>query len=464
MFQAAGLAACVFGSTWVRAQTPPPPAKDAPEPAVVPVPEPSVPSRELATKPAAPVPADEEPEVVVYLKDGRQFSGLLTKSKADQLVLRIGGVQLPFKTEEVERYQVLPPIFERYRSLKAAAGDEPEMILRVAEWLQSRERYELALTEVQRVLTMDATSPDAKRLKLVLEEQIVLKARAAKPKDDEDEQPEKAADGHKAERPKSFPVLTPAQINLIKVYEIDLRDEPRFMIPRETVEKLLEANAGNPLIPATQEGRDALMRKSASEILALMFDLRAREFYGDVQVFDQPKAIQFFRDGPARTWLNNSCATTQCHGGTEAGRLVLINRRPAADPSMYTNLLILTRFKTSKGQPLINWEDPDRSVLLQMGLPRKQAIFAHPEVLSGVSDADAWKPVFRGKTDPQFRAAVEWIKKMQQPRVEWPVDYTPLQPFEPPAKPARPQPPGQAAPTQKPASPPVPAPPEPKRR
>ena len=469
VLRAVGLAACVFfvAAASAHAQGTPAPSKDAGQPAVLPVPDTKDKSGSK-NAPAEPAPADPEPEVIVYLKDGRQFTGLRTRSSDEEIVLRIGGVEMPFAVEEIERTKVLPPILERYRNLKAAAGDEPELILRVAEWLQSRERYELALSEVQRALSIDANSAEAKKLKLVLEEQIRLKMRSIKPK--EDEQGEHAAesvgdDKRKPERPQHFPVLTPAQINLIKVYEIDLAEQPRFMIPRASVEKLLEAYAGNPLIPATQEGKDALMRRPAGEILGLMFELRAREFYGDVQVFDQPKAMQMFRDGPARTWLNNSCATTQCHGGMEAGRLVLINRRPAADVAMYTNMLILTRYKTNKGQALINWEAPERSPLLQMGLPRSQAIFQHPEVPSGATGADAWKPVFRGKSDPMFRGAVEWLRKMQQPRVDWPVDYEPLKPFEPEVRGVKPGPDGAGAAGGGAKKPPEkPAPPEPKRR
>lgn len=438
--------ALVFAPAWAFAQQP--------EPAVVPVPDTPPPKPVAKPKPER-VAQDEEPEVLVLLKDGRQFTGYLLRSKPDVLSIRVGGVPLTFESAEIEKYQVLPPLLERYRELKAAAGDDPDMLLQIARWLHSRERFELALTEVQRVLTLEATNADAKRLKLVLEEQILLKARAIKPAatGEPDDKPEST----KSERPKDFPTLSPAQINLIKVYELDLADNPRFTIPRESILRMLDANAASPLVPSTPEGREALLRRPASEILSLMFDLRARDFYADVNVLDQPRSIQMFRDSVARTWLNNSCATTQCHGGTDAGRLVLINRRQTADPAMYTNLLVLFRYKTDKGQPLINWEAPERSVLLQMGLPRDKAIVPHPEVPQGVGDHDAWKPVFRSRGDAMFKAGVEWIKHMRQPRIEWPVDYAPFRPLEPetPApRTKKPQPPTTGGPPkEKPASP-----------
>lgn len=398
-----------------NAQTPPKPAV-APAPASKP--------RVISALPEK----DEAPEVVVYLKDGRQFKGLLAPSKPDEVVIRIAGIEARFTTAEVERYQVLPSVFERYRELRAAVGDDPDQIARLAEWLQSRERYELALSEVLRALTIDENHVDSKRLKNLLEEQIRLKAAAIKPAAEPDAK--NADKGPEPERPRDFPLLTPAQINLIKVFELELADNPRILISRAAVERLLDAYVGNPSVPATREGRDALLHRPATESLALMYELRAREFYSEVQVQDQPKSMAMFRDGPARTWLKNSCGTTECHGGLDAGRLVLANQRTTADPALYTNFLILSLFKTQRGQPLINWDVPERSPLVQLGLPREQSLFPHPEVPRGIAQVDAWKPAFRKRADPMFAATIDWIKAMHKPRSDYAIDYRPIRPFE----------------------------------
>src|SRR5690606_26176551 len=135
------------------------------------------------------------------------------------------------------------------------------------------------------------------------------------------------------------------QINLLKVYEIDLNDPPRLMISRRTVEDLLSTYAGHPLIPVSVEGRDAIMRWRDVQVLDLIFRLRARDFYGRVEVLESPASMKRFRDDVNRGWLVNSCATTRCHGGEQAGRLRLFNRRPSAEASYYTNFLILDRFR-----------------------------------------------------------------------------------------------------------------------
>lgn len=381
--------------------------------------------------PAASTPAaasePELSEVSVYLKSGQRISGLLLDSNRSELVLRIAGIPTHLPMSEIERYDVLPPVLQRYQKLRESIGNDPDQIVHLAEWLQAREQHALALTEILRALEVNPDHGGARRLRAVLEQQILLRNKAGTPTE-----PSGHGETATPSRPKpgEFPLLAPDQINLIKVYELNLQDKPRVSISRETVLRMLEANAGHPLVPVTREGREAILRKSANEILDLMFRLQAREFYPQVEVIDQPRPFKLFRDDIQRTWLM-SCASNSCHGGLEAGRLVLHNKSPNSEASVYTNFLILNRFVTSSGQSLINWDNPDRSPLLQYGLPRADSLFPHPVAPRGASGADAWKPEFRSVDDKMFVRAVEWIRMMYRPRPTYPLDYAPLRPFEP---------------------------------
>lgn len=379
--------------------------------------------------PAADVAEEQQPEVVLTLKDGRRLTGPLIEQTVEHITIRIAGIPARYPAEEVERIEVLEPLMVRYMKLREAVGNDPDQIIRVAEWLQSREKYELALSEVNRALVRDAKHPDALRLKVQLEQQILLKAKS---------KPSMPADGNRPERrtpppggsiQNTFPLLSANDINLIKVYETEFREEPRVLIPREVIAQLLEKYADHPLVPITKEGREAVYRKTPLEQLDLMFRLQAREFYAQVQVLDQPKAFAALRDQIGRTWLLNSCATNQCHGGAEAGRLVLHNRRPNSDQTVYTNFLILNRFRLDDGTSLIDWLQPERSPLLQMGLPREKSRRPHPVVPHPDTGKDMFKPTFRSADEERFKAAVAWIKSLHQPRSEYPIQYTPARPF-----------------------------------
>ena len=97
---------------------------------------------------------------------------------------------------------------------------------------------------------------------------------------------------------------------------------------------------------------------------------------------------------------------------------MLSNRRPRAEETVYTNFLILDRFRTSMGAPMIAWEAPERSALLQMGLPQADALYQHPKV-------QGWRPVFRSREDQGYVRAVEWIRSMYRPHPAYPIEYTP---------------------------------------
>ena len=416
-----------------------------------------------ATVPAG---ADEAPqesrEVVVYLKDGQRLTGILESATSDEIRVRIAGILTPLSSDLIEKYDILPPITQRYLDLRAAVGNDPQQILQLARWLRERERYELALTEVQRVLAIDANFPSAKGLKIELEQQILLKQRARSGA------PEHAhaepAPARPVRRPVEFPVLTEDQINLIKVYETDLSDRPRLVIQRDTITRLLEQNAGHPLVPITREGREAWYRKDPTEILDLMFRLQARNLYGQVKVVDAPRSFNIFRDDVQRNWLLNKCATNACHGGEEAGRFMLTNKRPNSEQSVYTNFLILSKFRLAGGESLINAEEPIKSPLLQLGLPREDSRYPHPAVTNSpiANGRDIWRPAFKSLDDRSIQEAVEWIRMLYRPRPDYPISYelpTPRKhddgaPATPPTR-ANPAPVQTPAPADRPAATPV---------
>jgi hypothetical protein len=398
-------------------QTPPPQSPPAPS---QPLPSPSAPAQPRTQ------PDNIGPEVIVFLKDGQRFTGLLVSENPERLVLRVAGIETEIGTKTIDHYQVLAPILERYRQIRDDIGEDPDRIIMLVEWLRAREQFDLALKEVNRALAIDPNKAEAKRVKRLVEEQIKLRDRAHAP-----ENPDAAAPAPKGgpRDPKTAArtgvPLNDQQINLLKVFELNLDQPTRIVIHHDTIKRLLDENSGSALIPTTQEGRDALYRKPPAEILDLMFRLKARDLYGQVEVRDEPASMRMFRDEVNCAWLVNSCATNVCHGGQDAGRLYLFNQKFRSDTTVYTNFLILDRFRMADGRPLINYDDPQKSPLLQLGLPREDSLARHPAVPMGKAARDGWKPAFRSVNDSQFRQAVAWIDSMYKPHPSYPIDYTP---------------------------------------
>lgn len=378
---------------------------------------------------APPPPPPEEPEAVLWLRDGRRITGFLAEppggAAPGTVVLRIGGLPTRFGPELVDRVEVLPPLLERYRAMREAIdGHDPDELVRLAEWLLSRKQYALAVAELERAVEVRPGHAAAASMLLVARGQRDLAARAGRPS-------ERApgGDGAGGRRPvrRAFPTLTPEQINVIKVYEIDLksRTPPRVVVARETMLKLFEANAGSAHVPATAEAREEILRWPPWKQLELMFRLQARDLYGQVKVVGNPPVMERFRDDLHRTWLLNACSSTRCHGGEEAGRLFLNTSRPNSEATVYTNFLILETFKLADGTPLIDHDEPQRSPLLQMALPRKDSIRPHPVVPGPDGQGDVWRPALRNTDDARFVEAIRWIKSLYRPRPEYPIEYQP---------------------------------------
>jgi len=391
----------------------------------------TVPQAEQPAQPkqADPTPAVEEssaaaeevgpPECVVMLTDGRRVRGLFLEKTETTLTVRISGIDTPFDLKGVAAFDILAPVEDRFRAMRRVTDDDDLIgILMIAEWLRDRERYELALAEIDHVLSIDPNDPRARELQRLVEGQLLLHASRGRWSPDEtvrrDTGPVRA----------DFPLLSADQINLIKVFEVDLADAPRLMIKRETIRQLLDDYKDSDLLPQTNEGRQAFMRLPPERHLEIMFRLKARHLYGRVRVLEQPKALRRFRDNVHSSWLINGCATTSCHGGEKAGRLWLTNRKRNVDQSVYTNFLILERFTLDDGTSLINYAEPALSPLLHLGLPRDKAVFPHPEVVVR-GKARGWKPVYRSTDDRRYVQAIEWIRSMYRPRPVYPIEYTP---------------------------------------
>lgn len=392
--------------------TPPPPAAAGPQP-----------SRDDTREAAPEEQVEPGEEVEVTMRDGRRIGGLFVSKNPQQITLSISGIATPFPLESVERWRVLPGVDVRYSELRAAIeDDDTEQLLQLAEWLRSRGRLDLALWELDHVMELEPTNARAQELRTwVLEQQKVVEARRAA----------RAGQGKPDETDPGFPLLDEAQINLIRVFEVDTKNPPRMIVPRAAVVKFLDTYAGRTAegkgtVPATPEGRELFLRQRPADLLGWFFALRARELYGMVQVLDNPPSMRIFRDEINRSWLTNSCATNKCHGGEAAGRLMLSNKKSGSDASAYTNFLILDRFKSSDGLGLIDYPEPARSPLLEMGLPHDQAIFKHPQVDS--MSQGRWRPVFRDRNDEKFLRAVEWIRGMYPQRTGYPIDYSPPAP------------------------------------
>ncbi len=358
-------------------------------------------------------------EGTVILRNGEQRKGVIIEDSFDHVLIEIEGIRTKLVRRIVDYVVLVPTFEERYAQYKATLKPNmPDVHLTLCRWLLKERRYELARAELLELLAYEQL-PDATRLLRIVDAQLALTSRP----DDAPFEHERATtrpEGNERGLPDG--ILSRADVNLIRVYEIDFDRPPKVAVSPETIRELIQNYRSSSLIPDSEEARKALFRAEPIEIVRLMFELRARELYPQVKVLSEPWGLNMFRRRVHNAWLINRCATSRCHGGPGAGRFRLHRSHYKDARVRYSNLLTLQRLDLDPAWPLINYDDPESSLIIQYGLPANRAQKPHPAV-------KGWKPIFTRATNRMLNHSVNWIETMMQPRPEYPVEY------RPPAKP-----------------------------
>ncbi|MBL9150800.1 MAG: hypothetical protein JNM94_19095 [Phycisphaerae bacterium] len=364
---------------------------------------------------------------VVYMRDGRSYSGTIISDNYDGVEIEIKGIKQRLARRDVHHVTLtLTPRQFYEKARKEIGADQFTDRMRLARYLFNKKMYLEAREELISLLQV-IDLHEAKELLRTVEAQLSLQNPVPPSVAPEMEPPPGALrEDNTGKGPVRFldtlpdRLLTDEDVNLIRVYEIDFHDPPRVTVSPDTIRELIEKYADSELIPENAEARSALFRAEPIRIVRLMFDLKARELYPKIEVTSEPHALALFRQRIHNTWLIGNCATSRCHGGVDAGRFFLHTKDHKSDRVRYTNLLILERLRIPGKPPLIDWEKPTDSLLIQYGLPRDVARYPHPDV-------KGWEPVFTRITKRLIDDFAAWCKAMYQPRPDYPVEYEPPQ-------------------------------------
>ncbi|MEM9372884.1 MAG: hypothetical protein AAGA55_04500, partial [Planctomycetota bacterium] len=356
-------------------------------------------------------------EAIVTLHSGRRISGFLIESSDERIVLRINGIDTTFLRSRVAGLKVLPAAAERFRTLRGAVEDDDiKARMALVEWLRTRRAYSLALEELESILVIEPTNSDAITIRDWIKAHLELNSRSTVRR--------KEPAPRRTPEPPPIPVLNAEQINRIRIFEIDLNAPTRLHVPEETMRMLMVRSPES--FPVDVEEREDILDADPIEQLRILFELRARDLYGTVTIREDPPTMSTFKSRVHGSggWLANACASNRCHGGSEAGRLRLLNRRPNSDETAYTNFYILDNFRLADGTPLIDHDEPPRSPLLHLALPRRASLYPHPEVDPRVQNQQ-WRHVFRSTNDRRFRETAAWIGSLYRPRPDYGIEYPP---------------------------------------
>ena len=205
------------------------------------------------------------------------------------------------------------------------------------------------------------------------------------------------------ERDRTPPMLSDEDMNLIEVYEVHLDTEPppRIDIPKEALRKFLEDFKEDDRVPRGKTEEEEFLRADGKDQLALMFKVRARDFYKDVKVRSQIESLREWGSIHRQYVLGFFQPN---FGSGQVKGLYLFGQGRDRHRIEMTNFYILTQVQID-GKPLIDRFNPAESLLLQWGLPREEAKFPAPDV-------KGWRPQFRNTEDKRFEEMVKWVESL----------------------------------------------------
>ncbi len=353
------------------------------------------------------VDSGEDKFGTVILKDGRRLRGVILENEFEEVIVRVNGIELRFDRSNVEQVTLDPPFEESYTRLMNDVDFEDEEEFRfLIEWLIYKDKHELAKGHLE---DCKFNSPHIDSLK----RRVELKLKPKQPKQDEDTN----ALSIPSEAQKNLRILSPEEVSLIRAYESNVNLLPKLNVSDKTRRKLIQEYGRSPMFQRDPSLRTTVLDGSDEVVFKLIRFLNAEHLYEDIHEIEEPYALELYRTHVHDAWLINRCGTTDCHGGGNAGILFLFQEPKLDDQSRYANLLMLDRLKVDPELPLINYDQPWQSLLLQYGLDRDDAQHPHPEV-------KGWKPVKELQTDAGRKAVIEWIQAMRQmPRPKYPIDF-----------------------------------------
>lgn len=372
-------------------------------------------------------PEAEGQDGIIHLRDGTDLRAIIHEDGFAEIVYEIAGIKSRMPRDSVAMVTLEPGFDEKYRRFKEAIKpNEVDKRLTFSRWLVSEKRFELAAVEL-RALTKEIDMAEARELLKQVDAQLAMEAAAARPgagQTGDADRPTRrpASETTRRSGPVELRDILPSRlvaaddVNLIRVYEVDTDRPPRLDISPDVIRELITRYGSSSLVPTGTEERNRMFSWEPSRVLKLLFELKARDLYARVRVTSEPWSLNLFRTKVHDAWLIPNCATSQCHGGIDAGRFFLHRRNSKEERVRYTNLLILLRSKLD--HPLVDFEDPESSLVIQYALPRDEARRPHPDV-------KGWKPIFVGTARALKGETMQWIRGMYKPRPEYPVDYEP---------------------------------------
>lgn len=361
-------------------------------------------------------------EAVITMKDGRTLKGEVAEEDSLSITLVISSIKNKLMRDQIKSVEFLKTADEEYADRRAKIKDtDLTERYKLAGWAYQKKAYALAKKELDDLVVRDPGNPDYKFMRDVVVAKLKEEGKPVTPDPAIPATPAtpvtpvKPVEGHVTLPTKK---LEQKAINKLRVFEVDMgvKPEPRVVIPRDAIDKFAKEFANDADFLQAAKDANKFRAMKGLDQLKVLFAVRARGYYEEVQVRDDPPAIREFRNNVHKNYVLTYCATAECHGGAKAGGLFLFNNPPTSDDTVHTNLFILSSYENDKAF-MVDREYPGKSLLVQYGMARDKATSPHPEVAG-------WQPkILLGDKDRTHVMLTQWIELLLRPRPDYELGY-----------------------------------------
>lgn len=261
----------------------------------------------------------------------------------------------------------------------------------LARWAESKGRLDIAKTELKRSLELNPNDEKAQLLLRKVEAGLTSTTEPQPPTTT------KPATGGPTE---TKDLVSDDDINRIRLAELRDEDSVSIEFKNRAMDRFIESQRGM----ASFNEKEFRRMSNAKKVREMLTASDSPVVHEEIVIKTDPSFMKKFRT----VWagIGQNCASVDCHGGAKGkGELKLFPRGATQNDRVdYTNFLILNLWEKD-GQHLIDRDHVEDSLVLQYGLPSKEAQYRHPKELS--------KTIFNNKKAGAYKALEDYIRNLQ---------------------------------------------------
>lgn len=348
---------------------------------------------------------------IVVSRNNQVFEGDVKEQTYTITVERKGILTRIPREDVLSLHYTGSPEAEIQKSLAQLTPTDVKGRILLARKAFDQQLYPLARSIASEAVDIDPNSAEALQILEMVRRQLTLEKRKAEVDKTRDIAPPPPTTSPAGKAPlvgKPIPRIYMDEPDINAVRQAELRSSDEGHVRVKFMNDVRKRFALQP-----QKAPGSFATASAFQQAMILIQEGSPEMRRDVSILDDPAAIREFRSFQRQ--LLSGCAAAACHGTTIGGSFFLYSAHES-DAATVTNFYLLNKYEqrveggtegifggAGTRLRMVDREYPDRSLLLQYGLPQALARYPHPNIRG-------FRPMFTSRDDLLYRRVADWMK------------------------------------------------------